>query len=227
MPRAAVAGHLEVEVVVAGQSRFRAARPVRLIELRNRIGRRCLVEHLAHVAGAGRDVIVCQQDRIGLHRELVGRIGGRVDADERCGVDRGRAAATGEVQPVRAVEHDGLGLVGDPADPAGAWRHEGPGAVLPGGDLARVTNPSARCAAGDEIGRALGGRAGRRSKIAIGNRHLDDGVEHAQQLVVRHVLLSLRGKQIGQAKIGRGVHDRWLRQSDGCRRAYGAAGKRG
>ena len=130
------------------------------------------------------------------HRQPVGVIGGRVDAEARDGAKQARDALPGR----RLAHQHGLrgGVIGDPSH---LRREEIPGAVDKARDLAVMTGPRAGRPSGDDIAVALVRRGRWRGKRGIEHAELDDRVEALQRLVVRHMLLSLCRSEIGQAEM--------------------------
>ena len=116
------------------------------------------------------------------------------------------AAARARRDPVRAVPEEELVLVREPRAPALARRVEGPGAVLPRRDFAGLARPGAGRAGGDDVAVAVGGGAGWAREVLVEDHQLHEGVERAQRLVVRDVLLGLGRDDVGQDQVGRAVH---------------------
>ncbi len=193
-----------MQVVVAGKADLGAARPAGLIDEGGRAGRRGLVELQPQVAGSGRGVVMGEQHGVGLDREPVGRVGLRVDAYERRGIDGPDA---GEPDPCGPVEHQRRFLVGHPGDPAFVRREEGPGLVLERGDPAVLALPRPGRGIGDDVALALGGFVRRRGAAPACDCKLDEGVQLPQRLVVGDVLLRLRRQDVGKPEIGGRVQD--------------------
>ena len=78
------------------------------------------------------------------------------------------AAPAGEHVPCGGAPDVQGGLIGNPHEPAFARLVEGPGAVLVGGNLARLARPGARRACGDDVAGAVAGRARRRGEVLVG-----------------------------------------------------------
>lgn len=146
--------------------------------------------------------VMCQQRGFGEYGEAIGFVGGCVDADQRnvLRIEGGR--------PRRAVERQQGVLGRGPDQPARARPAEGPRAVLEGGDLAFVAGKFRRRRIAHHPAVPLGWIGGGRIQPDPSDTDMQQGVEHAQRLVVGDMLLCLRRHGIGEVEKWSGFRHR-------------------
>lgn len=166
-----------------------------------------LVHRVAQVAGAA---FARRQRRpqrtVQLRGEPVERIG------------RGADAETGQVLeqvqrfrqrfPERAGPDREPRLVRDEGGPADARLEDLPGAVDEGRHLPRMVGPDAGRGGTDDVARARRGFCRRGRQGGGFDRKLDEGIQHAQCLVVRDMLLGLARHDVGKGQVGGRFHGR-------------------
>lgn len=136
---------------------------------------------------------VIEEARLRGDREAIGAVGRRVHADYR----KRAVGGQGQIPPFARIQTAQTPVFNEESAPAVARHNVDPGAVMAKGEHTVLAGPGAcrlRC---DQITFAVHRCRGSGGQLA-GDGELDDRIETLQRLVVGHVFLRLRRRDIGR-----------------------------